>query len=83
MACSQASSSGFPSQYQPLHYDRRQVALMVHFAAFDELDQLSKASGTRTPQIRAIAAGRRAPTTGVLAHFNLEKAGEEFVWNPA
>lgn len=71
----------FPSQRCQIRYDRRQVSLMALVASCEGIHQFAMKSGTTVKQIRAIAAGRKAPTPGVLEYFDLQKNGDGFVWN--
>jgi hypothetical protein len=73
------SRQSIPAQ---IHYDRRQVALMVRVATYDLTDRaaFSIVTGTNSAAIRAIASGRKAPTSQVLEYFNLEANAGRFTW---
>jgi hypothetical protein len=59
---------------KPIHYNRRQVALMVQVAAHFDPDFAGQAG--------EIIDGSLDPTLTVLNLFSLRAEGEGYVWNP-
>jgi hypothetical protein len=67
--------------FPPIHYNRRQVALMVTFAAYLSADFAGQVGEVAT-RISMIAAGIIAPTPAILEFFGLQRDGRGYVWNP-
>jgi len=67
--------------FPPIHYNRRQVALMVQFAVYLSADFAGQV-GEVAARISMIAAGIIAPTPAILGFFDLQKDGKRYVWNP-
>jgi hypothetical protein len=67
--------------FAPIHYDRRQVALMVKVAAFFS-DNFAQEAGEISTRVTLIASGMIAPTPAVVRFLDLQIDGEGFVWNP-
>ena len=59
----------------------RQIRLALRILMLGEsLRRLATATHTSPADLRRIAAGRLAPTAGLLSYLGVETIGEVFVW---
>lgn len=72
------------SNFPPIRYSARHVAVMVRIATRTSADlkKLSTRTNTTRAHLRLIATGRCRPTPAVLAYLHLQRDGKEFVWQP-
>jgi hypothetical protein len=66
----------------PIRYNRRQLSLMVAIAAADSAGRLAETTATSASELQMMAAGSMAPTSAILAFFDLRRDGKDFVWQP-
>lgn len=66
---------------KPIHFDRRQVALMVELSIL-EIPDFAKQVGEIKTRVKLMAAGILDPTPSVLKHFELVKVDRGYQWTP-
>ena len=69
---------------KPIHYDRREVALMVRVATmFDPKFSRKVRKPKYFLELVAVCIEQGyGPKAAILRYFNLHRVGEAFVWNP-